>query len=402
MDKFLIISIMIIFILLLANIVQFISVSEKIVQLNSLHSEFELYKTNATAEKAKLLSENQNLNSSYSQLRSEYSKLNISLNKLRVDYVSLNDSYNLLNSELAQLNVSYSSLNTSYVSLQIETEDLLDKIDGYQKNIQDSLSWFNFNSNIQGINDTLKEEQVYYNLRDNCYKIEDGKCRIKTACFYLTNERFLGLEYRSDVTTTGKVDKLVSLHDFVKNWGGDCEDYSLFYKAEINHVLEKCNMSASNIVLEGYVPKVGETEYFVNFPNTFYLDNVEAVELKQNYIYPNVVCGGIYDLNTDQVSGHCIIAFTSSKINSTSEIHAKLSKAPMIEPQTGEYMGLINDASSGIYLVSEEGEHTSYINMIVTDQDLFLFEENTGAWTGYAEYGNELEVMKEKIMEFMK
>jgi predicted nuclease with TOPRIM domain len=378
----------------------------------SLSRVYQNYKAEATAEMDRLdaevsrltaekqaLSESQSkLNATYAKLLSDYRALNTSLSKLRSDYESLNDSYSRLSTE-------YSGLNTSYLTLRVETEKVLGKVDDYEKNLQDSMSWFRANSNLSGINDRLKEEQVQYNLHDNCYRIEGGMCRIKTGCLWVVNEHYLGLSYRTDIETTHTNDTLLSLQDFVRNRGGDCEDYSLFYKAEMNYIVGKCTeggIPQSSIALEGFKPG-GSEDYFLDFKTEYetryYLPRTLPAVLKNGYIYPVEVCGSIYDLNQDNVTGHCIIAFTRNRITSVDEVHTELNLAPMIEPQTGEYMGLVNDASSRIYLASDSamGEKDSYIYMLVTDGDLMLFDEEKRAWVDYSGFSKELAELEVRL-----
>jgi len=391
--------------LLIGVIVQSAELANEKGKYISLATEYQEYKTAAIAEINGLTTQNQALNASYSilsatyaKLMSDYRSLNNSLNKLNADYAVLNESYSDLKS-------AYSGLNTSYFDLKTETEGLINKVDDYQKNLQDSMSWFNTNSNLSGIGDRFKTEQVQYNLRDNCFRIQDGKCKIKTGCLWVANTK-LGLEYKSDITTTGKEDKLLSLQEFVKNYGGDCEDYALFYKAEINQILDECSSYVpSNIAIEGFVSG-GTEDYFLDFKTEYetryYLPRTQVFELKKEYIYPVEVCGSIFDLNTEAVTGHCVIAFTKNKINSTSQIQTELNKAPLIEPQTGEYMGLINDVSSGIYVAPKpEGTH-SYIYMLVTDGDHMLFDETSGTWMSYSEFSQELGSLKQTILATLK
>jgi len=382
----------------------------------SLSAEYQNYKTVSAAERSRLdaevsgltaenqaLNESQSkLNATYSKLLSDYRSLNASLSRLRSDYEALNDSY-------SQLSTEYSGLNTSYLTLRIETEKVLGKVDDYEKNLQDSMSWFRTNSDLSGINDRLKAEQVQYSLRDNCYRIEGGMCRIKTGCLWVVNEHYLGLSYRTDIETTHTNDTLLSLQDFVRNWGGDCEDYSLFYKAEMNYIIDKCTeggIPQSSIILEGFKPG-GSEDYFLDFKTEYetryYLPKTLPAVLKNGYIYPVEICGNIYDLNQDEVTGHCIIAFTRNRIDSIDDVHAELNLAPMIEPQTGEYMGLVNDASSGIYLASDSdmGEHDSYIYMLVTDGDHMLFDEEKGAWISYSGFSEELAELEVRLVAMM-
>jgi hypothetical protein len=288
--------------------------------------------------------------------------------------------------------------------LQLETEGLISKVDSYEKNLQDSMQWFSTNANLSGIEDRFKTEQVQYSLRDNCFIFEGGKCKIKTGCLWVTNTK-MGLEYKSDIEYAGQSDRLLSLQEFVRNYGGDCEDYSLFYKAEMNQILDECSSYIpSNIALESFVPG-GYEDYFLDF-NTeqetrYYLPQTQPFQIKAGYIYPNVVCGQLYDGDTRQISGHCVIAFTRNKIKTVSQLRLELNGAPLVEPQDGEYMGLIN-SNSNIYLSSATQQHDSYIYIVITDDDEFLFEDESGTWTSYSTFSQDLESLKQEIIATLK
>jgi hypothetical protein len=309
----------------------------------------------------------------------------------------LNDSYN-------QLSSAYSGLNASYFDLQLETEGLISKVDNYEQNLQNSMQWFKTNANLSGINDSVKTEQVQYSLRDNCFVIEGGKCKVKTGCLWVTNTK-LGLEYKSDIEYTYQADRLLSLQDFVKSYGGDCEDYALFYKAEMNQILDECgNYVPSNIALEAFVGG-GQDDYFLDF-NTeqetrYYIPQAQPFQMKTGYIYPNVVCGQLYNAGTEQISGHCVVAFTKNKIKTISQLWTELNGAPLVEPQNGEYMGLIN-SNSGIYLASATQQHDSYIYIVITDEDEFLFDEENEVWLSYSSFSQDLELLKQELTTMLK
>lgn len=293
-------------------------------------------------------------------------------------------------------------LSETNQGLQKEIEQTISEIEKYQKEIQESIKWFKDNS-------ILEEESGKYGiisyLKNNCFKKEGDICKIKTGCLYLTNSEKIGVEYKQDIDVFGKEDKLQSLDDFLENGGGDCEDYSLFYKAEWNLILDYCkDIEQENIKVESWdVDKFAQSKYFLDFDEEWYFEGVSKVNLKKGYIYPNVVCGNIYNLNTKTINGHCVIAFTKKKIITKKDL-IELNLAPLVEPQDGSYMGLINDNYSGIYLLEEADNcrrfiPDSYIFSIITDNDYFLFSFDNCEWISYSIFDEELSNQKQNLLE---
>jgi len=285
-------------------------------------------------------------------------------------------------------------LNSNLDKVQEEVQSNLNLINEYTKEIQSSMSWFKDNS-ILG--ETWREKQAKNELINMCYSSNSDTCFINLACFYLMNDHFIGLKYKTDIETSFQEDKLQSLENFSLNGGGDCEDYSLFYKAEYNYLFELCGEKKINLESVIFGEDITK-EFYLNNQKTWYI-NGEGKILSEGYIYPNIICGNIYDLETQLISGHCVIAFTKKEILSISDLK-ELDLSPIIEPQNGGYMGLINDASSEIYLLKENQESypNSYIYEIITNNDLFFFKEENKSWQSYAFFYNILNKQKETLI----
>ncbi len=328
-------------------------------------------------------------------LQEDYEMLNLEYGSYREQAGArigkLEQNVSDLESEVENLEQENSELRESYEVLEGEVEETIGKIEQYESDLEDSMEWFSQNSVLGEEHSRIKRR-----LENECVE----SCVIKTGCFYLVNSEYLGYEYKQDTETSGQTDKLQSLEDFIENKGGDCEDYSLFYKAEFNSVLEECGDSA---VLEGWVETDNPLDgYWLNYGKSWYFEGAEAVELKPGCIYPSVVCGRVYDPNQGRVAGHCVIAFTKEKIVEKEEIE-ELEKSPVIEPQTGEYLGLLH-GSSGISLVNGKNYKnlpSSYIYEIITDTDLFLFSFDSGEWLGYSIFSEELAQKKADLLEFL-
>lgn len=322
----------------------------------------------------------------------------ININNLNKDISNINASFNQLKSEKQSLENNFEKLNEDYSILKDETNSLLIDINTYQEEIEESLEWYKTNSMLD---DTTEQKRVKRQIDDNCIEIKNNECRIKLGCFYLINSEKLDLEYKYDKTIYEKKDKLTSINDFLKNEGGDCEDYSLFFKAEYNYALNQCK--DNNIILEGWKypdSEDKETKYWLNFQKIWYLKDVAKIEIKEN-IYPNIICGNLYDPILEDISGHCMVAFTKKEIKSINDL-SELDGAYIIEPQDGSFQGNINRENSEVYLLDEniwyDETVASWIYSIITDNDYFLFSESDLYWDSYSSFNSQLNKNKNELL----
>lgn len=158
--------------------------------------------------------------------------------------------------------------------------------------------------------------------------------------------------------------------------------------------MAKCEKSgADKITFESYIQNESAGKYWLDFSEGWYLENgYGALNLREGYKYPTVVCGELYDLNTENTSGHCMVAFTQNKILNSEDIK-ELSGAPIVEPQNGMYVGLVDDLSSGISL-RPSTIYSSSIFLIITDSDILLFDDNASSWDSYSGFNESLTELK--------
>lgn len=316
---------------------------------------------------------------------SKISSLNSAIFVLQQSNFDLNKSLFDLNLKYNYLFVENVSLESSYSVLKEEVNSTLAKIDAYEEQIQSSLDWFNTNS-ILGEN----HENVLLNLKTNCKKQTSKSCLINLGCFHLVNSKFINYVYKDDLVTSSSFDKLQSISDFIKNKGGDCEDFSLFFKAEYNSLVDSCSGKKPNLF--AWVENKG-SRFWSNFSETWYLPDAKAKYLDVNNTYPVVVCGSIYDPQSKEINGHCVLAFASKKIISVGDISV-LNNSELIEPQTGQYLGFVG-SDSGVFLVSQNSSSLSYIDTLITDNDFFIFRNN--GWSNYGKFGSELHINKNSL-----
>lgn len=338
------------------------------------------------------------LNSRVSALSSDNERLNLEKEKTYAALLEKSSNLTSLQQKYASLDKNFSLLGTDYSKLREETDNLLASVDEYQKQIQSSLDWYKANSVL---GETNPEKATKSRIDSNCYNIIDQACHIKLGCFYLVNREKLELQYEYDLLSSGKADKLSSITEFLANGGGDCEDYSLFYKAEFNYAKQKCKQYP--LTIEGWKVSAegeGEMKYWLNFDETWYLQDVVRLEFK-DYIYPNIICGNLYDPVANRLQGHCMIAFSKSEIRSILDL-ALLGGAYIIEPQDGSFQGNLNQPSSGVYLADMQtiDGNSMLVFTVITDNDFFLFERGNG-WQSYASFSNMLSLKEQQLRQLV-
>lgn len=318
------------------------------------------------------------------------SNLDYSLNQLNYSYMILDDNYKILLK-------NHNNLEDDYMILKNETDILIEDIIVYKNEIKSSIEWFKSNSKLENMSE---EDRIKRELENSCIYVDGENCNIKLGCFYLINKREFNLEYKFDTETSNATDKLQSINDFFLNRGGDCEDYSFFYKAEYNYLLEECK--DKNIILESWYRLNSSeelTKHWLNFQKSWYIDEVVNVDF-YNYKYPNVVCGNLYDPQKENVSGHCMIAFTKEKIDYIGDLD-KLNGSILIEPQNGNYIGMVDD---DVYLLNEtlynNHDFISWINVVITDDDYYLFSYDGLKWDSYSNFYNDLVEKEYKIKSY--
>ncbi|MEM0360490.1 MAG: hypothetical protein QXK06_04110 [Candidatus Diapherotrites archaeon] len=350
-------------------------------------------------EKAALFAEKSSLDSNFREfkLKSEQkiSSLETLNNEKAKEIILLKERLLNLEIDYNKLAQSKQSLSEEFLLLKDESLQTIKSIEEFERKIEKSIEWFQENS-LLGTSDNQKAARDW--LEKKCFSIGRQDCSIQTACIYLVNSSngFLGLDYIED-----SGDKLTSIEDFLKRKGGDCEDFALFFKAELNYFLEKCsNPFPENIRIEGWVKAENPNVFYrIDSMGQWYLPGAKPAVLKQGHVFPALVCGQIYDFRREKVGGHCVVALTKKKISSVFEIFALLDGSPLIEPQDGSFLGNINEASSGVYLnaPSDKTKHDSFIYWVVTDNDFYMFDEEKAEWAGYAFFSEKLAFLKKRL-----
>ncbi|MEM4755505.1 MAG: hypothetical protein QW594_00010 [Candidatus Woesearchaeota archaeon] len=364
-----------------------------IMHTNTLKNEIETYKDEHLQSQKQIRTQEEQI----TQLKREVTEQNQQLSTLNKQLLYLTAALNQTSAEKQHVEKKFEALDEEYTRVSETIASLFNEIATYQEEIEASLAWYKRNAHLD---ESPEQKRVKRKIDANCIEIANNYCKIKIGCFYLINSEELELHYQYDETLYEKKDKITSIDEFLKNGGGDCEDYALFFKAEYNYALSQCK--TNTIILEAWKHPTAEdkkTKYWLNFQKRRYLGDVAIVEIKET-IYPTIICGNLYDLRRGEIGGHCMIALTQKKIRTVDELSA-LDGAPIIEPQDGSFRGNINRENSEIYLLNKDHWYNesvkSWIYSVITDTDYFLYSESKAAWNSYSLFDFQLETKKQAL-----
>lgn len=299
------------------------------------------------------------------QLRQEIYWLSQNNTNLQVENVGLKNEVNSLGSELENQKSKYEELNKEYNAKKLQLEDIKLKLKEFEEGIQEKLSSFAKNSNFRN----MPEEYDY--LRNGIALTKENECKIHLPKIAYVNDANFKLSYREDV---GGETELKSLNDIFDDYGGDCDDYSLLFMAEYNALMNSCVNSGfdrSEVMVEGMTSTYGV--YIIeDFGNSYvyYTGAPTYISKGGNYMY------GVCYTETE-TEGHCVVGLFSDSIKSEEDISPLLDRVPLVEPQSGVYLGEINE-----YIDEED------ILILITDTDVYMLEENE--WRGYSTFLKEV------------
>lgn len=337
----------------------------------------------ASSERDSALSELSNtktaLNSSQRQLVEARAELENRMEEIERQKGDISALGQELNASRAETRSLMRRLNETEAELE-ETRDTLaeasDEISRIREEalemdeqINESIAWFKDNAELP---ETLKADRFVNHVEKSCV----GDSTLRLACVSYLMKEDLGFMYKDDPTG----DRLYSIEEIITRRGGDCEDYSLFYKALLNR------FEGEDLSLEAWTTGTGR---YVIYEDTstgryWYYDDSDGITLGNAKVEKPYVACYFYGMEGETRVGHCIIMLANSTIDSPDDItNKKLDGAMLFEPQDGQYMGSIGDE----YTVCEEGDETCdmedySLTFIITDSDLFEF--SGGEWDYYA------------------
>ncbi|PLW80218.1 hypothetical protein C0585_03640 [Candidatus Woesearchaeota archaeon] len=357
---------------------------------------FSVFQTYKVYEKKSQISD---LESQISQLdyqlsesRSTESELKRSLDERYDELEEVKSNYEEILSNYTQLNDDFSDLSKDYVDFDKEINEYIIKVENYQKDIEESISWFRENEKL---GNSSIEKLLSYDLKDECLKIDGSVCEINLGCFQLINKKEYNMSYKFNESDQKSETYILSLVDFLDAQGGDCEDYSVFFKAEMNTLLGECDYKQ---VTPYAWFRNDSDKYFLDEKESIYLPNASKIEFP-DYKYPTVVCGNFFDENLDAIVGHCLVALSIEEISLEEDLRY-LGGSILIEPQNGEYRGILNSESSGIYLLDENSNDVeSYVYAVITGNDYYIYKVEENVWNSYQEMDEGLDVLRDLMID---
>lgn len=316
---------------------------------------------------AYLFLESHTLKGKMANLDQESKILENNFNALKKSYDILTKENQVLKDLNAKLKEESVSLSASMKNTKIEVEQAIEKLNDFEITVKSSINWFRENTNIENISDYEKIK----NELDKCVKFA-STCDIDLKCIYDVNKKN-NIKYRHDEDTTGKDDFLKDLRLIYMQNGGDCEDFSLLYRAEFNFLQNAC--------LQNYTRE--ETYGIAVDPKTD-----KPFKIDEDYMH--IICGTFDPKEViGNVAGHCLNSLTKNPINSSSSIYPEISESVMIEPQLGEFYGNLNSTDHIKIFDNGYPPNTLYhLYFVITDDDLYIFDPYSEKveWKGYHDF----------------
>lgn len=336
--------------------------------------------------------------SEYNNLVEEYNTLKMNYNELKLNYDQKSTTLIEIESNLKKLEILNNSISSELSKIKTEnkliTEDyeyIKNDLLNFKEIINESMDWFRENSTIESINDL---NRFKLKLKTKCVYCENDYCYIKTACIEHVNSTYLKLKYKEDIRTSKEEDKLQTLESFVNNKGGDCEDFSLLFTAQLRYLVDYIKLEKEKIpIIESIIEDKTNVDYYIygdpGEDGSWYYDkNIKGYHLDENYIHPYVVCGNLYDIQSQEYNGHCVTLVTNYEIERPEDISEKIYNSYLIEPQFGDFIDYVDYSG----LLGEQN-NIGEIYMIITKNDIFYNEMyllenpiNQYNWYGYQTY----------------
>lgn len=354
------------------------------------------------------------LSSQLDSLSQKQAQTEQGLRQAEEGYASLNASCAAglasLRSELMQANTGLFNANAKISSLQVSVADkdrqlaesrgnleeqqkkaeaIMSELSSLENSINQSMGWFRSNAGLPK-NYSWATDIFLQRVLQDCI---DGS-ELNLACIsYLMENTAFAVHYRTDAESSGKADFLQSVKQTINSGWGDCEDYSLLFKATLNSVRENSDGFSAVAWQPGgssdfrVYPKLSKQlqsdDSFWYVPNSH---KVAVGNLGETEQY--VVC-----FRRSGQAGHCTVALSQRQISGSSGIGA-LAGAEVFEPQNGLYLGRVGSEFS----ICSDANCFNTINaiqLVIADGELYKFEN--GKWVGYSDYLKQAQEGKQEL-----
>ena len=311
--------------------------------------------------------------SSYSALRTKYDKSQLDLSTTQANLASEQSQLALTQSKLIQTEQALNESMQSLEGQQQKTEALKSELSTLEATINSSIAWFRDNAYMPG-NYSWTSDIFMTRIMSDC--VDKGSLNLACVSHLMENTAF-SIHYREDIAA-GSEDHLQSVKETIRLGWGDCEDYSLIFKAILNSA-RKLNASLNIVAWQPaesgefrVYPKEtpGETGAF------WVYSNAKGANMgSPSHAY--VIC-----YTVDSSSGHCTVALSDVDVQESSQVPS-LEGAYAFEPQSGRYLGKLGQSLS---ICTQSGckQQGGKIWLVIADSDLYMYGDN--GWQGYADY----------------
>jgi len=326
-----------------------------------------------------------------SSLQSDYSPLNATLLQAKgalaeksgelasanVQIAMLSYQLNQTGTALSDAERQLSASKTSLESQKQKAQQIASDLSGLEQNINASMSWFRDNAAFPK-NYSWTADIYIKRVLDDC--VDNNELNLGCMSYLMENTAF-AIHYRTDLQNNGKTDYLSSVKQTIDKGWGDCEDYSLIFKAALNSLKEK-SPSFEVVAWESG----GDGKFYI-YPKEslvkpdesyWYVPNAHKKRLGTlGSLHAYVVC-----YRQTETSGHCTVALSPENLSSSAQVES-MQGAQIFEPQIGRYLGSIGSPYS-LCNPSFCSERFGAVQIIISDTDLYKFEG--GKWVSYADY----------------
>lgn len=269
-----------------------------------------------------------------SEMEKQYSGLALDISMLGMDL-------NITQGRVADIEGEFAAFREEYIELQQDYDakvqdylELMGQMEDFEEDLQEKMFWYTENADFGGARKPFLSE-----IKTEC--VEDESLNMPCVSFILGDK---GFSYIGE----GK-DYIKSLEEFEDDGGGDCEDWSLFVKAVINHFREEEGIEEIRVVDFG---SQGRFEVYSENNVIYYYPN-DGVDIKVKDM--EVAC---FPITAGR--GHCAIAMGGV----------------LFEPQDGSYLGEVHWEGND-YLIDQGGE----IEVLISDEDIYV--DSGEEWISY-------------------
>jgi hypothetical protein len=307
----------------------------------------------------------------YNEVNSRYMVAQKQLRDANAALDGANAGLAQVQAQLAEAKLQLAESRASLASQQQYVSEIRENLTKLQASINESMSWFRENSYMPK-NYSWAGDIFMTRISSDC--VDAGRLNLACISHLMENTAF-AIHYREDIEA-GKEDHLQSLKETIDLGWGDCEDYSLLFKAVLNSMRK---LNASLIATAWQPAQSGEFRIYPkeapdeSGPYWAYT-KAKAAPLGQlsNYY---VVC-----YTMAPTAGHCIVAMSEAQVNDSSQVPL-LDGAELFEPQSGGYRGRMGES---LYICEQDGCRNTGGRawLVISDSDLYIYD---GGWKGYAD-----------------